>query len=101
MLPSRAALLGRALPQRPTRARGWGGLTSVMMKKSSPGSPWTTILSPSSNGAGSGASATDSRSHFPRGTAEGDKGVTGGGHGSSWEGGSSPPQTPDWMNAAE
>lgn len=79
MLPSRAALLGRALPQRPTRAQGWGGLTSVMMKKSSPGSPWTTIFSPSSNWTGSRASATVRRSHFSRDSAEGDKGVTGGG----------------------
>lgn len=41
-------------------------LTSVMMKKSSPGSPWTTIFSPSSNCTGSRASATVRRSHFSR-----------------------------------
>lgn len=41
-------------------------LTSVIMKKSSPGSPCTTIFSPSSNWTGSSASATVSRSHLSR-----------------------------------
>lgn len=41
-------------------------LTSVIMKKSSPGSPCTTIFSPSSNWTGSRASATVSRSHLSR-----------------------------------
>lgn len=41
-------------------------LTSVIMKKSSPGSPCTTIFSPSSNWTGSRASATVKRSHLSR-----------------------------------
>lgn len=61
--------------QSPPHAQG--GLTSVMMKKSSPGSPWTTIFSPSSNWTGSSASATVRRSHFSRDSAAGDTGAWG------------------------
>ena len=43
-----------------------GGLTSVMMKKSSPGSPCFTICWPSSNCTISSASAIVSRSHLSR-----------------------------------
>lgn len=46
--------------------------TSVMMKKSSPGSPCTTIFSPSSNWTGSSASATVRRSHLSRDPVEGE-----------------------------
>lgn len=44
----------------------WQILTSVIMKKSSPGSPCTTIFSPSSNWTGSKASATVRRSHLSK-----------------------------------
>lgn len=53
-----------------------GGLsfhfTSVMMKKSSPGSPCTTIFSPSSNWTGSSASATVKRSHLSKDSVDGE-----------------------------
>ena len=67
--------------------RALAGLTSVMMKKSSPGSPCTTIFSPSSNCTGSRASATVRRSHFS-------KDAGGGGHGGSWEAGAVPGPAP-------
>lgn len=46
-------------------------LASVIMKKSSPGSPWTTIFSPSSNWTGSRASATVKRSHLSKDSVNG------------------------------